>query len=185
MEMYILIGIVLVIIFVFIYSYNTIVQRKNEVENAYGSIDVMLKKRFDLLPNLIELTKEYMGHEKEILTQITELRSSLGNNQSTNEKIKKHNKLQKNAGTILINMEQYPELRSNQNFIMLHKTWNTTEEQLSASRRYFNSAVTRYNNSIEVFPNNIVAAMFNFYKRYVFEVGEEIQNIHAKDVFSN
>jgi len=183
-EYYIIGGIVLFIMFI-IGLYNRLIVRKNEVSNAFGSIDVMLKKRFDLLPNLVEVTKQYMNHEKNLLTEITALRSQVDKNLSADEKVQKYNSLQKHSDTLMLNVENYPELKSNQNFLDLQKTWNTTEEQISASRRYFNTTVTDYNNVIQIFPSNLIANLFNFKELNVFEVTEkERVNVNAQDLFA-
>ncbi len=184
-EYYIIAGVVLIVLYI-IGLYNRLVVRKNEVQNAFGSIDVMLKKRFDLLPNLVEVTKQYMNHEKDLLTEITALRSQIDTNIPESEKVKKYNTLQKHSENLMLNVENYPELKSNQNFLDLQKAWNTSEEQISASRRFYNTAVTDYNNVVQIFPSNIVAQMFNHKELQVFEATEtERENINAKDLFAN
>lgn len=183
---YIFSGILLLVTIIIIALYNRLVIRKNEVSNAFGSIDAMLKKRFDLLPNLVEITKQYMNYEKDVLTDITALRSQINkSNISTNEKIEKYNELQKRSDGIFFNIENYPNLKANESFKNLQKAWNTTEEQISASRRFYNSAVTEYNNAVQAFPSNIIAGLFNFTTLKVFEIAEEERkNISAKKLFS-
>jgi len=182
---YYIIGAIVLLVLLVVGLYNRLVIRRNEVNNAFGSIDAMLKKRFDLLPNLVEATKQYMNFEKNLLTEITALRSSANGNIPTNEKIEKYNSLQKQVDGLMLTVENYPELMANKSFIDLQKSWNTAEEQISASRRYFNAAVTDYNIAIQSFPSNLIAKMFKFNTLQVFEISEaERLNINAKDLFA-
>ena len=135
---YIIIGIGVLLTLTIIGLYNAIIRRKNEYDNAFGSIDAMLKKRYDLLPNLVEITKEYMHHEKNVFIEITKLRTQIYSDISTYEKLEKHNTLQKHVDRLMLNVENYPDLKASQNFLDLQATWTSTEEQISASRRYFN-----------------------------------------------
>lgn len=183
-QVFILILFALIVV-VIISIYNLIIRRRNEVDNAFGSIDVMLKKRFDLLPNLLEITKQFMNHERDLFTEITALRSQVNATISADEKIKKYNELQKYSDSILLSVENYPELKSDQSFINLQKSWNTAEEQISAARRYYNTTVTQYNNSIDVFPSNLIARYFGFINKEVFEAETlERENINASELFS-
>lgn len=176
----------LVIIVAIILAYNKLVKRRNDVKNAFGSIDVMLKKRYDLIPNLIETVKTYMNYEKDTLTEITALRTRINTDLPADEKIEHYNSLQKNVDGLMMNVENYPDLKANQSFLDLQKSWNTSEEQISAARRFFNSAVTEYNNAIEVFPSNLIAGIFGFKKSKIFVITEEERkNISAKDLFEN
>lgn len=182
---YYIIGAIVLLIFMVVGLYNRLVIRRNEVNNAFGSIDAMLKKRFDLLPNLVETTRQYMNYEKSLLTEITALRSQINSNLPTNEKIEKYNTIQKQVDGLMLTVENYPELMANKSFIDLQKSWNTAEEQISASRRYFNAAVTDYNIAIQAFPSNIIAKIFKFNTLQVFEISEaERLNINAKDLFA-
>lgn len=179
-------GIVLILLFSVIGIYNGMVKKRNQVENAFGSMDTSLKQRFDLIPNLVETVKQYMTHEKETLTKITELRSqNESKNLSDDQKIDLDNKLSNMMGKIMVTVENYPDLKANQNFIQLQGTWNEVEGQIAASRRFYNSAVTTYNDSIQIFPNSIFAGMFGFQKKNVFEISEaERQNVNAKDLWA-
>ena len=180
----VIIGIVLLL---FIVMYNSLVGKKNNVENAFGSVDVMLKKRYDLIPNLVETVKQYMTHEKETLTQITALRTqAMTGGMSSNEKVALENQLTKALGGIMIAVENYPDLKASNNFEMLQRSWNEAEEQISAARRSYNAAVTTYNNGVEMLPTNIIAKMLNYTRKEVFEIPEtERQNISAKALFDN
>ena len=182
---YIIIGSIGGIILLVILSYNTLVKRKNEVSNAFGSIDVMLKKRYDLIPNLVEVVKKYMEHEQNLLLEITKLRTHAISDIPINEKIDGHNEIQNKVNGLLMNVENYPNLKADTSFINLQATWTSSEEQISASRRYYNSAVTDYNNSIQMFPSNIIANIFNFSSMKVFEAEEvERKNVNAKELFN-
>lgn len=183
---YIIIGIIGTIGLIIIGFYNAIIRKKNEIDNAFGSIDVMLKKRYDLLPNLVEVTMQYMNHEKGLFTEITQLRTQINSNISSDEKLEKYNSLQRHTDKLMLNVENYPDLKASQNFLNLQASWNSSEEQISASRRYFNSSVTIYNNSIQIFPANLIAGYFGFKSKNVFEINEnERENINARDLFAS
>lgn len=179
-------GIVLLII-ITIGIYNSLVGARNAVENAFATIDVMLKKRYDLIPNLVETAKAYMKHEKETLTSITELRTrAVSGNLSTEERVDVENKLSSMMRSVMVSVESYPELKADSQFTMLQRSWNETEEQISAARRAYNAAVTDYNNTVEKFPSNIFASMFGHKRKAVFVIPEvERQNVSAKAMFGN
>jgi len=182
---YIILGVLILLALYVISSYNYIVRKKNATDNAFGSIDAMLKKRYDLIPNLVETVKQYMLHESSILTEVTKLRSQLSDNLTNDDKIELHNEISKKISTVLMTVENYPNLKANQNFIQLQETWNETEEQISAARRYYNTAITEYNNSIQTFPSNIISNIFKYSTKKVFEIDEtERKNISAKDLFN-
>lgn len=185
--MYLLIGGVVLLIIIVIGIYNNLVGARNQVENAFGSIDVMLKKRYDLIPNLVETVKAYMKHEKETLTSITELRTkAISGNLSNEEKIEVENKLSGMMRSVMVAVESYPELKADSQFTMLQRSWNEAEEQISAARRSYNAAVTSYNNAVEKFPSSLFASMFGHKRKQVFVIPEvERQNISAKAMFSN
>jgi LemA protein len=166
--------------------YNNLVSSRNNVENAFGSIDAMLKKRYDLIPNLVETVKAYMKHEKDTLTQITDLRTKATSGTiSPDEKVGLENQLSGMMRNVMVAVEGYPDLKASEQFTMLQRSWNEAEEQISAARRNYNSAVTQYNNAIEKFPSNILAGMFNHKRKPVFEIAEvERQNVSAKTMFS-
>jgi LemA protein len=174
-----------VFLLIIILIYNSLVSKKNQVENAFASVDTMLKKRYDLIPNLVNTVKAYMNHEKSVLAEITEMRAKAISGQvSDNERIDLDNQLTKAVGKIMLVSENYPDLKSNTNFLQLQSSWNEAEEQISAARRFFNSAVTDYNNAIEMFPTNIFAKMMNYQRKKVFEAQEaERQNIDAGKLF--
>jgi LemA protein len=184
MTQYILVGSLLLIVFYVIVLYNNIIKNKNSTDNAFGSIDAMLKKRYDLIPNLVETVKQYMFHEASVLTEVTKLRSGLTDNLSSDDKVELHNNISKKLNNILVSVENYPDLKASQNFMKLQSAWNETEEQISAARRYFNAAVTEYNNSIQIFPARLIANIYGFCPKKVFEIDEpESKNVNAKDLF--
>lgn len=136
---------------------NKIIARKNQVKQAYGSIEIYLKKRFDLIPNLIAMLNKYLAHEKETLLKITELRSNIEKASEANEKIRASNELTHIMGGLNINMENYPDLKADKQFANIEFELSDIENQISAARRAYNAAVTCYNNTIQMFPASIIA----------------------------
>ena len=179
--------ILVVLIIIIIGLYNSLINRKNQVENAFGSIDAMLKKRFDLIPNLVETAKQYMTYEKEILTKIVELRGSIQASPTmpAQERIGMENQMTGLLSQLRVAVENYPDLKANNSFIQLQSTWTEIEEQLSAARRTYNAAITAYNNSVEMFPTNIMARMMNYQRKEVLTIEEaERKNVSAKELFN-
>jgi LemA protein len=176
-----------VVVLFFIVAYNGLIARRNAVENAFASIDTMLKKRYDLIPNLVATVKEYAKHESSTLEKITSLRAkAMSGNISSEEAVELNNQITQSLGGIMVAVESYPELKANENFMQLQRSLNETEEQISASRRAFNAAVTDYNNAVEMFPTNILAGMMSFKRRTLFEIPEtERQNIDVKNLFNS
>jgi LemA protein len=166
--------------------YNSLIGKKNQVANAFSSIDVMLKKRFDLLPNLVETVKQYMQHESATLSRIVELRSqATAGNLTTNEKIELDKQVSSGVRGLMLTVESYPDLKANQNFINLQSTWTESEEQIAAARRTYNSSVTDYNDAIMMFPGSLVAGMLNYQPIAVLSnTEEERRNVSAKDLFN-
>lgn len=173
------------VILVFIFLYNGLVGKRNQIANAEGSIDAMLKKRFDLIPNLVETCKVYLSHEKGIFEKLAEIRYQAASGKTNISQMEHLNtSATKTVGNLLIMAENYPELKSSNNFIQLQAAWNESEEQIAASRRFFNTAITEYNNAIQMFPSNLVAGMFGFRQRDVFTAAPgEKENISAKKLF--
>lgn len=185
--MFFLFGAIGFLLIMGIVIYNNLVGSRNQVENAFGSIDVMLKKRYDLIPNLVETAKAYMKHERETLTSITELRTrALSPTLSTDEKVQLENEISGMMKSLMVSVENYPELKASEQFTMLQRSWNETEEQISAARRNYNASVTSYNNAVEKFPSNIFASMFGHKRKSVLEIPEaERQNVSAKVMFNS
>lgn len=138
---------------------NKIIAKQNQVAQAFGSIEIYLKKRFDLIPNLIAMLNKYLAHEKDILQRITELRSSANNAKAADEKIKASNELTQLLGGLNINVENYPDLKADKQFANIEFELSDIEDHISAARRAYNAAVTSYNNSIQMFPSNMVAGL--------------------------
>jgi len=184
----VLIFIAVLMIFIAI-AYNGLISKKNNVANSFAGIDTVLKQRYDLIPNLIETVKQYAKHEKGTLTEITELRTKALNNDDTlsdKEKVDLDQKISKLVGNLIVAVENYPDLKANQNFLQLQAALNEIEEKLSAARRAFNAAVTIYNNALEMFPSNILAGAMNYSKKDLFEVKEEEKkNISVKEAFKS
>ena len=176
-----------VIILWFIIIYNGLISKRNEADKAFASIDTMAKKRYDLIPNLVATVQQYMQHEKQTLTDITEMRSkATSGNLSNDEKIALDSKLSKAVSGIMVAVENYPDLKASTNFMQLQGSLNEVEEQLSAARRFYNAAVTIYNNAIQMVPSNMVASMFNFQSKKLFEITEqERQNVDVKSLFKS
>ncbi len=166
---WIILIIVVIIILAIIGMYNSLVQSKIKVDNAWSQIDVQLQRRFDLIPNFVETVKGYMNHEKETFEKITELRTSWANTQNISEKADIDNQLSTALKTIMAVSENYPELKANQNFSELSEELRNTENKISFSRQFYNDSVTFYNTKLQMFPSNIIANMFNFTPRELFK----------------
>lgn len=171
MPVIIIIAVLLVLVAIPIGIYNGLIRRRNEIKNAQGSIDAVLKQRFDLLPNLVETVKQYAAHEAGVFTQVTELRKG----KSSYGELTPEEKSAFNSGfgsgirSFYAVAENYPDLKASANFLHLQRTLNELEEQLAAARRTYNACVTDYNNAIQVFPSSIIAGMFNFRAEQVLE----------------
>ena len=184
MIVYITLGVLILAVFYVIFLYNDIIRKNNEIDKAFGTIDVMLKKRYDLIPNLVETVKQYMLHEATVLTDVTKLRSKITEDLSSDDKVDLHNDISKKVNSILVSVENYPDLKANINFLKLQASWNETEEQISAARRFYNSAITDFNNSIQTFPSNLIANKYKYSTKKTFEIEDvERKNIVAKDLF--
>lgn len=168
----IVIGIfVLILIFWFFGAWNRLVRLENNRENAFADIDVQLKQRYDLIPQLMGAVKGYMDHESEVLTRVTAARSRCLNAGNINEKIEANQELGSALGAFNIQIEAYPDLKANQNFMHLQHEIADIENKLAAVRRYFNSATKELNNAIESIPSNIVAGMRGMKTQPMFDVG--------------
>lgn len=175
-----------VLVLIGILLYNRLITKKNQVTNAFSAIDVMLKKRFDLLPNLIELVKQYMQHESTLLDKLTSLRTgAYQESLSAENKIALDAEVTSGVRSIMLNAENYPDLKANTNFLNLQATWTESEEQIAAARRNFNASVTDYNDAIMTFPGNLMAGMMNYKQEAVISIPEEERkNLNAGDIFN-
>ena len=172
------------LIVIFILIYNSIKGKFNEIENATGGMDTYLKQRYDLIPNLVESVKQYTRHEKLTLEKITKLRTRAMNPIRGEDIAALNNEITKNLEGLMISVENYPELKSNTNFIQLQETLKEVEENIAASRRFYNSAVTDFNNSLDMFPSNIVARLMGMQRREVFEINQsQRKNRDISDLF--
>lgn len=165
----IILAVIIVIAIIIIALYNGLVQARFRVDNAWSQIDVQLQRRFDLIPNFVETVKGYMTHEKETFEKITELRSSWSDSASVAEKASLDNELSTTLKSIMAISESYPDLKANQNFSELSEELRNTENKISFSRQFYNDTVTTYNTKLEVFPSNLIANMFNFKPRELFQ----------------
>jgi LemA protein len=168
-----------------IFIYNSLIGRKNEVENALGGLDAHLKQRYDLIPNLVAATKKYMEHESGVLEKIVELRNIAAQKNLSQKKKQDINTDISNALTgLMVQVEQYPELKASANFVELQKSLKEVEENIAASRRFYNAAVTEYNNGIQMFPHTLIATLLQFKKKEVFNIPEaEKKNVNIQNLF--
>lgn len=171
----------------FALGYNSLVGKKNQVDNAFASLDAMLKKRFDLIPNLVATAKNYAQYEQSTLNNLVELRSKAINGQlSNNQSIELDNSFTQATRNLVVLAENYPELRASENYNQLQRTLNETEEQISAARRNYNASVTDYNNAIEQVPTNFISSLFVFTKRALLTTPEaQRENIDVNQLFKS
>ena len=169
--------IILIIIYAFI-LYNNFISLDNKVKEAFSTMDVYLKKRWDLIPNLVETVKGYAKYEKETLTRVTKLRNNVYNEMTNDEKIINNEELSSNVSKIMALKEAYPELKANENFIDLSNKLTKIEDDIANARKYYNGTVRIYNNKVQMFPNNIFAKIFGYKTKRMFEASlEDKQNI--------
>lgn len=160
--------ILIIIIYVFI-IYNSFISLDNSVKEAFSTMDVYLKKRWDLIPNLVETVKGYAKYEEETLTKIAKLRSNIYDKMTSEQKIRNNEELSNDIPKIIALKEAYPELKANENFIDLNNKLTKIEDDLANARKYYNGTVRIYNNKVQMFPNNIFAKLFNFKTKRMFE----------------
>ena len=174
-----------VVILALVVMYNTLISKKNQVDNIFAGLDVVLKKRYDLIPNLIAMLQEYMSHEKSTLETLTYLRSqAMQGPLNYHEKNILENKISSLLGSVMVAAENYPNLKANENFLHVQHTLNEIEEQISAARRAYNQSVTDYNNALEMFPTNMMASAMRLEKKTVISITEgERQNVNVKTLF--
>lgn len=161
---------VAVILLILISIYNRLVKLRNRRENAFADIDVQLKQRHDLVPQLVETVKGYATHERELLTRITEARTAAMQAKTIDEKIVAENSLANGLQGLKIAVENYPDLKANQNFLQLQEELSDIENKLAAARRFFNAATTEYNTAVESFPANVIAGSFGFNRETLFDL---------------
>ncbi len=166
--------------------YNKLIYSKNQVEKAFASIDVYLQKRCDLIPNLVAIAQRYMKFEQKTLTEIARLRRQVVSGEASgNTRVDLENQISRTLENVMLAVEAYPELRTNELFIKLQESLNEVEEQLSASRRFYNSSVNDYNNAMEMFPMKYIASVMNYQRKSHFQsTPQSRQNIDIKSLFN-
>ncbi|PJA29773.1 MAG: hypothetical protein CO189_01410 [candidate division Zixibacteria bacterium CG_4_9_14_3_um_filter_46_8] len=169
----VLLAIIVIFAFIVIGMYNALIRLRNQVDNAWSQIDVQLKRRHDLIPNLVETTRGYMKHERETFESITNARAKAMGAGTVGEKSAAEAELSGALSKFLLVVENYPDLKANQNFLALQEELTSTENKISFSRQGYNDQVLFYNNKIQMFPSNILAGMFNFLKREFFEIEDK------------
>jgi LemA protein len=180
----VLIVIVVVIVAVLAGMYNGLVRRRNQVDNSWSQIDVQLKRRHDLIPNLVEAVKDYMSYEQETLTNVTLARAAAidAGKQGPQAVAQAENALTGTLKSLFAVTENYPDLKANQNVMQLQEELTSTENKIAFARQFYNDSVLTYNNKIQMFPSNLIAGMFNFTTRQFFEVPEEDKAVPKVDL---
>ena len=171
----IVLGVVLVLLFWIIGMYNGLVRLRNEVKNAWAQIDVQLKRRHDLIPNLVETVKGYAGHERGTLDAVVQARTKAVGAQGVASRAQAEGELSQALGRLMMLVEAYPDLKANQNFLALQEELTSTENKIGFSRQFYNDTVMRYNTQIQSFPPNIIAGMFGFGESEFFELQDAAQ----------
>lgn len=167
-----IIGVIVILVIWFIVSYNGFVKLKTNVEEGFSTMDVYLKKRFDLIPNIVESVKGYAKHEEETLANVISARNSINSANSINSKISAENMLTDAIGKLFALAEAYPDLKANQNFLHLQDTLNQTELEIANSRKYYNAVVATFNKKCGMFPSVLVAKLFGFKEFNMFETNQ-------------
>jgi LemA protein len=168
-----ILAIIFIVIMMAISLYNRLVKLRNNREQAFADVDVQLKQRHDLIPQLVDSVKGYMGHERGVLTEITEARSNAMKATTINEKISAENRLSTALDGLKVSVEAYPDLKASQNFMELQNEISDIENKIAAARRFFNSATKELNVATELFPSNLIATLFNFKREPMFELGDQ------------
>ncbi|MBR5555345.1 LemA family protein [bacterium] len=176
-----LIALIVLVVFIIgcIIMYNSLVLKRNKVKESFASIDVQLKKRYDLIPNILTIAQKYMEHERELLENITALRAQAiqipDKVENIGNKLQLDGQISKQMGQLMVNMENYPQIKADQTMIQAMQTYNEVEEHIAAARRFYNSAVLDMNNACELFPSSIFALIFNFKQVPFFKVENEAE----------
>lgn len=173
--LWIVLGIIAVAVLSVIGIYNALVGMKNQVKNAWSQIDVQLKRRYDLIPNLVETAKGFMQHERQTLDSVTQARAQAMGAQGVGEKSRAEGALSGAISKFLLTVENYPQLKANQNFLALQEELTSTENKIAFSRQNYNDQVLFFNNKIQMFPSNLVAGFFNFKQEESFQIGDKAE----------
>ena len=169
--------IVVILIIAIIALYNNLVRLRNRVDNAWSQIDVQLQRRLDLIPNLVDTVKGYTDHEAKTLQNVTEARAACMSASTPEEVTRSSNMLEGTLKTLFANMEAYPDLKANQNFLDLQAQLSETEDKISYMRQSYNDTVMNYNNAIQTFPGSVFAGMFHFEERVLFDAEQTAQDV--------
>jgi LemA protein len=173
MALFIVLGILLILIIWVVSLYNKLVSLRNRRQNAFADIDVQLRQRHDLIPQLVETVKGYAAHERDLLMKVTQARTAAMTAISIDDKIKAEQQLSSALQGLRVQVEAYPDLKANQNFLQLQEELSDIENKLAAARRFFNGATTEYNNAVETFPGNLIARNFGFKREIFFDLGTD------------
>lgn len=176
MILYIMIGLIIIILLYVLVTYNGLIKSNNFVKEAFSTMDVYLKKRWDLIPNLVEVVKGYAKHEKETIEKITDLRTNTYETMSADKKIDVNEQLTQGLSRIMAISENYPDLKASQSFIELSHNLTKIEDEIANSRKYYNGTVRIFNNKIQMFPSNIIANLFGFHLANMFEANADEKN---------
>ncbi len=176
MILYIIIGLIILLLLYVIVTYNGLIKYNNFVKEAFSTMDVYLKKRWDLIPNLVEVVKGYARYEKETIEEVTSLRANAYESMKIDKKINVNEQLTQGLSKIMAISENYPDLKSSQNFIELSHNLTKIEDEIANSRKYYNGTVRIFNNKIQMFPSNIIANLFGFHSANMFEANAEEKN---------
>lgn len=171
--LYILIALVVLTLLWFIATYNSLIRLRNQTDEAWSDIDVQLKRRYDLIPNLVETVKGYATHERELFEKVTAARAAAMGAQNMADKTKTENMLSETLKSLFAVAENYPNLKANENFAKLQDELSDTENKIQASRRFYNGNVRDFNTKLQSFPVNLIAGMFNFKAKEFFELEQE------------
>lgn len=171
----IIIIILAIIVIYFLLTFNSLIRSNNKVKEAFSTMDVYLKKRWDLIPNIVEAVKGYATHEKQTLEEVTNFRSQVSSydNLSSEEKLKTNEQVTTMISRVMVLAEAYPNLKANENFLQLQKNLTAIEDEIAQSRKYYNGTVRIYNNKVEMIPSNIVAKIIGYKSKPMFEASEE------------
>lgn len=181
---YIIIAIIVLIVLYVLVVYNKLISLNNKVKEAFSTMDVYLKKRWDLIPNLVESVKGYMAHEEGVLTKVTELRTAWANASTVGKKAELDSELSGALKTIMAVSENYPDLKADRNFSELQEELRSTEDKIAYARQFYNDSVTMYNTKLETIPTNIIASMFNFKAEELFQAASDEARQNVKVDFS-
>lgn len=180
MWIYIIMGVLVLLLMYTFVVYNSLTKLNNKVKEAFSTMDVYLKKRWDLIPNIVEIVKGYTKHEKSVLEDIINLRNYSYDNMSTSDKLHANKKLNKNISKLMMLVENYPDLKANQGFLDLSSKLSKVEEDIANSRKYYNAVVRNFNDKVQMFPSNIFAKMFKFKENKFFDANNnERENVKA------